>query len=469
MRNPASDAFDPRIVFFNRSFYFDDSCGAAIASRALLEYLAHQGFAVEVICGTIVDGALSGDPADWLSQHGWPFTATDGGAWSASAAGVRSVAPPTLRLSHNGVNVTVLHAPFRKYEDPTLAEGAEILPLFEATLDKLRPNLFLTYGGDSLTRECLARARRRRVATVFALHNFFYREGSSFAEVDAVVVPSQFAADYYASTLGLDCTVLPNLVDPKRVIVEHHEPKYLTFVNPSIEKGVYAFARIAEELGKTRPDIPILVVESRGTEETVAACGLDLRRHGNVFFMSHTSDPRLLAADEALPHAFALLGIPGAGGGRGIDERNPRHRQRPRRPARDDRNWRSRASPSRESHASHAPGSKFGRSVAPGSRRSFGFGTTRTLTKRRGDLALDQSKQWHPHLLGSKHLHFFKSLGTGSGVRKTKPWVRSKWVVLVPHLNAIEWQCEESLRKLEEEGVKVVRREGCSQIDLVAQ
>ena len=39
-------------------------------------------------------------------------------------------------------------------------------------------------------------------------------------------------------------------------------------------------------------------------------------------------------------------------------------------------------------------------------------------------------------------------------------------VVLVPHLNGIEWECEQSLRELEEEGVRVVRRGGCSAIDV---
>ncbi len=66
----------------------------------------------------------------------------------------------------------------------------------------------------------------------------------------------------------------------------------MTFVNPSPEKGVHAFARIADELGRSRPDIPLLVVESRGSEATLLACGIDLRPHANVFLMSQTPDPR---------------------------------------------------------------------------------------------------------------------------------------------------------------------------------
>jgi predicted O-methyltransferase YrrM len=43
---------------------------------------------------------------------------------------------------------------------------------------------------------------------------------------------------------------------------------------------------------------------------------------------------------------------------------------------------------------------------------------------------------------------------------------RGQSVVLVPHMNGIEWECEEALRRLEGAGVRVVRRGGCSAIDV---
>jgi len=41
-----------------------------------------------------------------------------------------------------------------------------------------------------------------------------------------------------------------------------------------------------------------------------------------------------------------------------------------------------------------------------------------------------------------------------------------KAVVLVPHLNGIESECEQALLGLERAGVRVVRRAGCSQVDV---
>jgi hypothetical protein len=43
---------------------------------------------------------------------------------------------------------------------------------------------------------------------------------------------------------------------------------------------------------------------------------------------------------------------------------------------------------------------------------------------------------------------------------------RGQSVVLVPHMNGIEAECEEALRRLEAAGVRVVRRGGCSAIDV---
>ena len=42
---------------------------------------------------------------------------------------------------------------------------------------------------------------------------------------------------------------------------------YITFVDPTSENGVHVFARIADALGRLRPDIPLLVIEGVGTEE----------------------------------------------------------------------------------------------------------------------------------------------------------------------------------------------------------
>ncbi len=280
-----------RVLFVTHSCYLDDSNGAAVASRAMMEAQARWGWPVEVLCGSALELRQEVDLAAWLAERGWDG-AIEGGAWAVDARGVRDEGMGAIRLDVRGVPVTIQRGPMTRPHTPDAAEAGDFLRLFEAAMERFRPDVVVGYGGDRLARTVFAGARARGATTVFALHNFQYHRPEPFANFDAVIVPSQFAADYYREALELDCVVLPNLIDPARVRAERWEPKYLTFVNPSIEKGVFAFARIADELGRRRPDIPILVVEGRGDEATLASCGLDLREHGNVFLMAHTHDPR---------------------------------------------------------------------------------------------------------------------------------------------------------------------------------
>ena len=68
--------------------------------------------------------------------------------------------------------------------------------------------------------------------------------------------------------------------------------RFVTFINPQPDKGVAVFARIAVELGRRRPDIPLLVVEGRGTSDALAGLPGDLSGLTNLNRMANTPDPR---------------------------------------------------------------------------------------------------------------------------------------------------------------------------------
>jgi hypothetical protein len=64
----------------------------------------------------------------------------------------------------------------------------------------------------------------------------------------------------------------------------------------------------------------------------------------------------------------------------------------------------------------------------------------------------------------SKSVATFSTNGNGKPHEPSKD--RSKFIVLVPHLGGIEGPCESGLKDLELAGVRVIRRQGSSQIDL---
>ena len=270
-----------RVLFASHTCYFDNSNGASVASRALMECLARHGATAEALSGTALE---SGRDEDFLGLM------TDRGL--AIEAGRDFFDRTTYHANEEGVAVTLHGCPTGRLHVPDVAECGSFLGLFHETMDRLRPDVVVNFGGDALANELRRAAKAKGASVVFALHNFNYTSADLFEGTDAVLVPSRFAASFYRKDLGLECTPIPYLVDFRRARVEDRTGTYVTFVNPSHEKGVYAFARIADELGHRRPDISLLVVEGRGTERTLADCGLNLARLGNVSIMSHTTDPR---------------------------------------------------------------------------------------------------------------------------------------------------------------------------------
>lgn len=256
-----------------------------------MEAMARRGFAVEVVCGSGFESAPAADLRSWIHDRGWNVIADQPKFPVPPHAGKEQGTLSSLRLQVLGVSISLLLGPTYP-RNPDADELCAFLALFESAYETFHPTTVISYGGGSPTREVFALAKARGATTVFALHNLLYFDRAPFANADHILVASHFASEHYRATLDLRCTVLPNLIDVTRCRDMARDPKYVIFVNPTLAKGVRVFARIADELGRMRPDIPFLVVEGKGTEADVAACGLDLRMHGNVFFHAHTDDPR---------------------------------------------------------------------------------------------------------------------------------------------------------------------------------
>jgi glycosyltransferase involved in cell wall biosynthesis len=275
----------PRVLFCSYHGYLDPSSGAALATRDLLELLAARGWACGVLSGPRLDLASAESLEDLLQAHGLACEVRHAPAGSL---------PFTLyHLVQGGVPVTLFDTPAARVPGPpTRAEGDVFLALFRDVLDRFRPDVLLTYGGNALAREVIATARGRGLPVVFHLHNFAYHHAAFFRPVDAVLVPSAFARDHYRRTLGLECTAIPYALPWDRVRCPDVDGRYATFVNPQPVKGLFWFARLALELGRQRPDIPLLVVEGRGQADWLGHTGLDLSGLTNLHRLANTPDPR---------------------------------------------------------------------------------------------------------------------------------------------------------------------------------
>jgi glycosyltransferase involved in cell wall biosynthesis len=275
-----------RLLFASCHGYLDPSSGAALATRDILELQAARGVDCRVLSTGVLDYERETPLEAVLDALAIPYDH----ATTPLAGGTADV----LDLTLHGVRVTLLPtASSRADRAPNRTEGQAFLDLADQVLARFQPQVVLTYGGHPANLVLMARARRAGAAVVFHLHNFAYNDRSAFPDVDAVLVPSRYAQRFYARRLGLETTAIPYPLRAERVVAADPAPNYLTFVNPQPAKGVTVFARLAAELDRRRPDIPLLVVDGRGEARGLADAGLDLSGLSNLNRMTNTPDPRL--------------------------------------------------------------------------------------------------------------------------------------------------------------------------------
>ena len=272
-----------RVLFAAPNSIIDPSSGAAVATNDALQLLASSGFRCQAFGSAMLDFNEEVCVEQTLAELGLPYETR------RMTVGTERAKILFARRQH--VPVTLFRNLTTQF-GPAPEEATAFLTAYEMHLQRNRPDVLLTFGGDYRAAMICALARRRDIPVVFGLHNLAYYDAWTFRHADYVIVPSEFSRQHYWEQLGLHCQVLPNVIDPGRVRPGEHKPQYLTFVNPQPAKGLYVFARIAEQIARRRPDIPMLVVESRARATAVHKAGADLSGARNLFGMANTPDPR---------------------------------------------------------------------------------------------------------------------------------------------------------------------------------
>ena len=152
-----------RVLFVSFASYFDDANGASVASRAMLEALVRRGFAVEVLCGPILELNRQMDLASSLAGRG---LSVDLCGSDTGFVGARPATPYHFRVDFNGVPITILAGSVLP-RAPDDEECRAFLRLFEQVWAGFQPEVVVSYGGGWLTREVMRSAKARGAATVF--------------------------------------------------------------------------------------------------------------------------------------------------------------------------------------------------------------------------------------------------------------------------------------------------------------
>ena len=289
---------DTKIAFVSPHCLLDFTNGAATATLDALSLLASQRFECQAFCSTHIDAWEEVLVEEILAQRGVPYQVRN--------AQIGQFQGRMIFTSFGPVRVTLFNSASTRGGWINDEEVAAFLTACELFLSRNRPDVVLTYGGDAVAIAVQKLVKHYAIAIVFGLHNFSYHNVSPFRLVDRIFVPTEYAQRHYRDKLGLDCEVLPLVMDAERVRTHHaprdgHKPAdgtrsvpatFVTFVNPEPRKGVHVFARIAEVLSRRRPDIPLLMVEGAAKRRFLSALGIDLGGLKNVTIWPNTPDPR---------------------------------------------------------------------------------------------------------------------------------------------------------------------------------
>jgi len=323
-----------RILFCSEHCLADGASGAAVSAVEMLSLLAKRDWEVSVLCGGKMDGkgappvgerveVGAGLPAngsaDGSANNLRDGSADSSGDNSADNSGENDVA--VHHLDFRGVPTRVVR--MAKSADGETADAAAaranvpLVLLLEREIARHRPDVLLMYGGGWCGRAVLKVAKRAGVPSVFWLRNTYYQREDLFSDVTgAIIVPSSFTSKYYRELLGLECEVLFSVVLRDRVYCPVRRPRYLTFVSPLPEKGAYFWARVMSELGRSRPDIEMLVVEGRGSASWLDRTGMTVLNLPSVTVMGRCDDPReflavtrILAFPSVWPETFGRTAV----------------------------------------------------------------------------------------------------------------------------------------------------------------
>jgi glycosyltransferase involved in cell wall biosynthesis len=235
----------PSVLYCVPANVLDITSGAALSQRTLLMSLAARGFRVTALEATVFDSPQGG-------EH-------------VLKAGEQHKDKKMLRAVTNGVEHLMIRTQAVRRGEMTCIEQEIYIKAFRDHLQHHRPDFVFMWGGMLLEMTMMREAHEADVPVVFYLVNGGYKNKETFKYVDVVVTDTAATARLYKERMGLDCQVVGKFIDPGLFKAKvPRRPDFITFINPSFEKGVSLFMPLAKLAAEECPEVRFLVVQSRG-------------------------------------------------------------------------------------------------------------------------------------------------------------------------------------------------------------
>lgn len=256
----------------------DITSGAALSMRTFLSALSRNGWRAVALQATLFDSAQGG-------EH-------------VVAAGEQAADKKVVRTQVLGVEHIIVKTAATRRPEMTCAEQERYLQQFRIEMIRRRPDMIILWGGMLLEMEIMREAREVGVPVVFYLVNSGYKNKDTFKYVSTIITDSEATAALYKERHGLKCHAIGKFIDTALVRAPKRLPKFITFINPSFEKGVNFFLPLAKLAATEYPDVQFLVVQSRGRwPVALKVLKFDPKDFPNVKVIGHQKDMRAVYAN----------------------------------------------------------------------------------------------------------------------------------------------------------------------------
>lgn len=235
----------PKILWISPYSLHDLSSGASIHCKTVLEGLVKRGFEVMSCASFIFDVPTGARLFNNLQE--------------TLAKSNKKV----FELDDQGIHYIYTRCSSTYEHEQTLDDMDLFFNVFCEVLDRFRPDFVMAFGTSMVSMTCFAEAKRRGIYTIYPVLNGNHGN-YSFPDIDIILTDSRASEKLYYVRDRIRMIPTSEIFETEKIIAPTHEPKYITFVNPSFEKGLSIFARIAKWAGEKHPELRFLVVNSRG-------------------------------------------------------------------------------------------------------------------------------------------------------------------------------------------------------------
>ncbi len=231
-----------------------DSSFEARSDRALLHALSENGISCEAIGRWIIHSDKEIEPGAWVKEHGFEQLAED----SQTSQEVKDV----TQVNDGNVAITLFRGSSLRPHSLDENERKRFLQLVERALDRYHPTV-VVIRTNSFLAETLSAARLRGIATIVLQQDCSVHDPGLYREADVVLAPSQFAAQYLREAFGLPAAYLPPVV-PDDAQIKTAVNGAVVFDGTAPGSALFVFAQIAEELGRRRAGLPVVLLGASG-------------------------------------------------------------------------------------------------------------------------------------------------------------------------------------------------------------